>query len=320
MLNIIISIIGLVLFICGIVLRCVKHVLEDSISKRMRTIMIIAGAVLMVLSQSFTIVPSNKTGIAVTFGQINQTPVRAGFKAKLPIFEEIALVDNRMKQTTLEEKCYSETNQQTVIFYEDVKITHQLPSESSVWVYSNVPNYEKELIDADMIASAVKASSVTLTDKEATNRAMIEPLITENLQKVCDQKYGSGVVRVISCVVGNADFTDEYNAAISAKNIAEMNEQTREVERRIAEEDALSQKRVDITKAEAAAEVKEEEARGEAEALYIIAQKQAEANELLTESMSDAILKSQFYEKWNGELPNYVGGENGGSFIFDMTE
>lgn len=320
MLNIIIGIIGLVLFIGGFFLRCIIQTSEEAILKRVRTVMIIAGAVILVLSQSFTIVPSNKTGIAVTFGQINQTPVRAGFKAKLPIFEEIALVDNRMKQTTLEEKCYSETNQQTVIFYENVKITYQLPSESSVWVYSNVPNYEKELIDAGMIASAVKASSVTLTDKEATNRAMIEPLITQNLQKVCDQKYGSGVVKVISCVVGNADFTDEYNAAIEAKNIAEMNEQTREVARHTAEEDALSQKRLDITNAEAVAEKKKKEAQGEAEALYIIAQKQAEANELLAESMSDAILKSQFYEKWNGEFPNYVGGENGSSLIFDMTK
>ena len=46
----------------------------------------------------------------------------------------------------------------------------------------------------------------------------------------------------------------------------------------------------------------------------IAAQAQAEANKLLSESITDKILKKMYYERWNGELP-YFYGANEGSLI-----
>ena len=48
------------------------------------------------------------------------------------------------------------------------------------------------------------------------------------------------------------------------------------------------------------------------------AQAKAEANRILSESISKEILNQQYIEKWNGELPDYVGG-NGENVLIGMN-
>lgn len=60
-------------------------------------------------------------------------------------------------------------------------------------------------------------------------------------------------------------------------------------------------------------------AEAEAEAIIIEAQAQAEANRLLSESLTDEILKQLYYEKWNGKLPEVIGSDDN-SLIVDLTE
>lgn len=51
-------------------------------------------------------------------------------------------------------------------------------------------------------------------------------------------------------------------------------------------------------------------AEAEAQALLLVAQAQAEANKILTESLTDEILRQMYYEKWDGKLPTYMGSGN----------
>ena len=48
------------------------------------------------------------------------------------------------------------------------------------------------------------------------------------------------------------------------------------------------------------------------------AEAKAEANRILSESLTNEVLKQQYYEKWNGELPDVMTGSNGG-IIVDTT-
>ena len=45
------------------------------------------------------------------------------------------------------------------------------------------------------------------------------------------------------------------------------------------------------------------------------AEAKAEANRILSESITDEILKQQYYEKWNGQLPNVMAGADSGMII-----
>lgn len=50
-------------------------------------------------------------------------------------------------------------------------------------------------------------------------------------------------------------------------------------------------------------------AEADAQAVIIAAEAQAEANKLLANSITDAILEQMYYEKWNGVLPSVYGAE-----------
>lgn len=51
-------------------------------------------------------------------------------------------------------------------------------------------------------------------------------------------------------------------------------------------------------------------AEAEAKALLMVAEAQAEANKILTESLTDEILRQMYYDKWDGKLPTYMGSGN----------
>lgn len=57
------------------------------------------------------------------------------------------------------------------------------------------------------------------------------------------------------------------------------------------------------------------EAQAKADAIILEAEAQAEANRKLAESLTDEILKKLYYDKWDGKLPVYVGGEDGNVII-----
>lgn len=52
-------------------------------------------------------------------------------------------------------------------------------------------------------------------------------------------------------------------------------------------------------------------AEAEAKAQIMLAEAEAKANELLAKSLTEAILMQKYYEKWDGKLPTYMGGDSG---------
>ena len=80
--------------------------------------------------------------------------------------------------------------------------------------------------------------------------------------------------------ISNADFEDSYNAAIAAKQQAQLN----------AEQQAIENQRA-IDKAAADAEVKRTNAEADAKAKLIAAEAEAQANDLLEKSLTEMILR-----------------------------
>lgn len=55
--------------------------------------------------------------------------------------------------------------------------------------------------------------------------------------------------------------------------------------------------------------------KNENERIISEAEAKAEANRILSESLTDEVLKQQYYEKWNGELPNVMTGYDAGIMV-----
>lgn len=136
------------------------------------------------------------------------------------------------------------------------------------------------------VLSAHKAMDIIAT------RANISPEVEAAVKAAVDEDY---FVSITAVVLTNIDFSDSFEKAVEDKMVAEQ-----------AKLKADYDNETKIAKAEA-----------DAKALMIAAEAEAAANELLTKSLTDQVLESKFYEKWDGKLPQVMGE---GSAILDIRD
>ena len=243
----------------------------------------------------FTIVPTGYTGVRTTFGQVSKNIVPQGFNLKVPFVQTIELVNNKQQDTKIVAQVWGESSEKIPVYATEITVTFQVESGRSAWIFSNVTD-TKDLITQSLVSSAIKSAMVELPASEVTVRSKIEPLVKEELAESIDEKYGSDTISVLKVVIDQMDFEESYNNAISDKSIAMQRQAQQEIENNTAIAKAEADKKVAIANAEA-----------EAEATRIAAEAEAAANKLIAESLTDEILKSKFYEKWDGKLPSVMG-------------
>lgn len=300
-----ISILGIFCILGGISIAIVNRV-SDKKKVIGNPYLFIVGIALFILANSFTIIPTGNTGVRTTFGQIDESTVPTGFNWKVPFVQKISLVNNKQQDLTFDTQIWSETKERTAIYYSDVTVTYQINPEKSAWIYANVSDYQNGLVQQNIVSSAIKSSSKVLSDVDATNRSMIEPLVLENLQASLNEKYGENTIIVNKVVISNTDFDESYNQAIANKQQAQLE----------AEQQAIiNQQNVD--KAEADAKVLLTEAQAKADAKMIEAQAEADANKLLEESLTNSILQEMYINKWDGVMPSVLTGDDTG-FMFNI--
>lgn len=253
--------------------------------------------ILVIAITNVTIIPTGYTGVKTSFGQVQETEIKSGqLNFTIPFVQSIAKVNNKQQDKKIESQIWGETNDKTPVYAADLTVTYQIQPEKSVWIYTNVTDI-KNLVSDALVASAVKSAMDELSPQDVTNRTKIEPLVQAKLAESLNQKYGEDVVFVNKVVINNMDFEDAYNTAIQEKSIAQQNAAKQKIENEAAIAKAEAEKQVAITNAEA-----------EAQKTAIEAEAQANANKMLAESLSDALIRYQEMQKWNGELPQYVGG------------
>lgn len=308
--NIVLKIIALVIIVGGISIPTYLNSVDKHNNKKQQKkfscVSVIAGLIIFILSSSFVIIPTGFSGVRTTFGQISSQSVHNGFNWKIPFVQSIQKVNNKQQDITFADRVWSETKQRTAIYYENIVVTYQINPEKSAWIYANVSNYDKSLVSYNIVSSALKSSSKSLSDTDATNRSIIEPLCMKNLQKSLDEKYGKEVVIINKVIINNADFEDSYNEAIAAKQKAQLE----------AEKQAIDNEKA-VKKAEADAQVQRTSAQAEADARLVKAEAEAKANELLEKSLTEQILQEAWINKWDGKVPEYVAGDSG-SVLFGI--
>lgn len=220
----------------------------------------------------------------------------AALHSKKPFVEKIELVNNKLQDLTFDGQIWSETANRTAIYYDGVTVTYQLNGDYSAWICANVTDYKESLVSVPVVVSAVKESSKQLTDTEATSRGKIEALCQENIQKSLDEKYGEGVIFISKVSISNSDFDETYNAAIAAKQQAQLEYEQQQIENKKT-----------IEKAQAEADAKIKKAEGEAQAVKIAAEAEADANRTVADSLSGDIFNKMTLDKWDGQLPKVVG-------------
>ena len=258
-----------------------------------RALITIVGIILVMFSFSFKIIPTGYTGVRTTFGQISSQIVQNGFNWKIPFVQNIGQVNNKQQDITFDNKVWSETSERTAIFYKNITVTYQINHDKSAWIYANVSDYKDSLVSQSLVASAIKSSSKTLSDTDATARSKIESISMRSIQNALDEKYGKNVVFINKVVISNADFEKSYNNAIAKKQKAQLESE---------EQAIVNQKNIDKAKADATAKLTEAEAT-------------AKANKKLENSLTDKVIQNAYINKWDGKMPSVVTSKDSSVMI-----
>lgn len=275
---------------------------------------ILALFLLITILSSFTIIPSGYTGVRTTFGQINSDVVPNGFAFKIPYVQHIQKVNNKQQEVTFNDTIWGESSERTVVYMTDVVVTYRINPEYSAWIYANVNDYKQNALPATLVASAMKASMVSLDASYVTNRSKIEPIAMQNLQDAIDRKYGGErVITIVNVNINNMDFEDSYNDAIAAKQVAQLQYEKQQIENQTAINVANAEAEQKRIAAQAEADKQVIAAQAEAESILAVAEAQAEANRKLAASLTDNLIEYEKIQAWDGELPKVTGSTN--SFV-----
>lgn len=205
--NVFLTTVGVLLIIGGCVGIVINHIERLSINTSLKYPILISGLLLLVLANSFTIIPTGYTGVKVTFGQVDKETLPNGFNGHIPVIQNIYIVNNKQQDIVFtDDTISSETSERNEVYFSGITVTYQINPEKSAWIYANVSDYKTGLVSKSLVASAIKTSSKTLTPIDVTNRSIIEPIAKKEVQKSLDEKYGESTVIVNKVVIENATF------------------------------------------------------------------------------------------------------------------
>ena len=160
------------------------------------------------------------------------------------------------------------------------------------------------------------------------NNTPLETIIDTDIKKMVEDRFNIETAKYTSTELGAkkgeimeavkkyvVDYFKEYGITITVLGLKEdISFENPEIQKAIDAKFASEQELIiQLNKNEAAIA----KAEAEAQAIMIAAEAQAAANKLLAESLTENILMQMYYEKWNGKLPEIIGGD-GTSFIVDI--
>ncbi len=255
--------------------------MQKSIKKIVVSLIIVLVAV-VIIANCFTIVNAGHTGVVVTLGKVNDGVLQEGLHFKLPFVQQVVKIDNRISKLEVTTEAFSK-DLQTVST--TLAINYRVDTAMSYSLYKNVGANFQDVLVVPAVNEVLKAITARYTAEESvTNRSLISDGLIEGLN---DKLNASGLY-ITDVNIINFDFSEAFINAIEEKQVAQQQLLKAETEKQTA-----------ITNAEA-----------EAESIRIKAEAEAEANNLIKESLNDDIIRSKFYEKWDGKLPQAMGTDS----------
>lgn len=251
-------------------------------SKVITGILILLVAVLL-LSQSFTIIQAGNRGVVLQLGAVSPNVFDEGLHFKIPFIQSVIQMEVRVQKSETEQTSASRDMQNVSA---TIAVNYHLDVNNVNKLYQQVGmEYGGRIVDP-AIAESLKAVTAQYTAEELiSKRSEVSAKVKESLK----QKLSVYHLILDEINIREFKFSDEYNRAIEAKQVAEQ----QALKSKLDLERIKIEKEQEITKAQA-----------QAEALRL--QKQEVTPELIKLRQIEAQLEA--IRKWDGKLPNVTGG------------
>jgi regulator of protease activity HflC (stomatin/prohibitin superfamily) len=251
-------------------------------------IIVVLFMLCIILWGTFVIVPAGSRGVVLWWGSVENRIMDEGLNFKVPLAETVIKVDVRVQPHPFREIDASSKE------YQIVKMTGMMNFHIDPAFVNDL--YQKVGLDfADKVIDPAFNDFV----KEVVPTYPIGEILPkrEEIRQTAMKKLGENLSRyhiiVDDIYFANIRFSPEYERAIEAKQVAQQQVET--------QKQVLAQREIE-------AQQKVATAKGDAEAIFVVAQEQAKANEVLAHSLTPILVSYKSIERWNGVLPQVSGG------------
>lgn len=285
---------GIVLFILAVGLFVGAYKFYDNDVKAGQVICLVLAIIcclaFIIVPFSFHTVNSGELAVVRNLGKITGTR-DAGTNFDLWVTTSYQKYDTKVQNVDIATAAYSSDAQTMEVA---MTLQYQVMPDKVVDIATQYGTLD--VLQGRIQAIVIEKAKAVLSSHTAmdiiANRAAISPEVEQAIKAAIGENY---FVSINTVVLTNIDFSDAFEKAVEDKMIAEQAK----------------------LKAEYDNETKIAKAEADAKALMIAAEAEAAANELLTKSLTEQVLESKFYEKWDGKLPQVMGE---GSAILDIRD
>ena len=237
----------------------------------------------------FTNIGANRVGIVYNplRGGIQNYTLNQGYKLKAPL-TKVYKINTEVNELTFKNISVQTNDSQFV--NAEIKVQVKIDSNKAFEYFSKYRDKSLEDISS-LLSSAIQKQLESVTTQYnimdvlgAKRDEIVNSVLTLIQKKLI--KDGISVLRI---TLVDTDAGEQIEKAIANEAVAKKEAET--------------------------AEYKKQKAQLEGEAKVIEAQKNKEANELISKTLTDKLLMEKFIEKWDGKLPTVTGGET----MFDIT-
>lgn len=257
------------------------------------SIIFIVLAVIVMFIGTFYNVDTGQVGIVMRFGKVIAIK-EEGLNLKLPVIDRVYRMNIREQTMKFSNEgdsndapaiSASTRDMQTVL----VSVTVSDIVTDPMKLYRAFTGNHVRSMMIPRVKDAVQTQVSKYTIEEfIAKRDQLSQDIYDDLEKT----FGNYGITLTNVSIIDHDFSDAYEAAVEAKKIAEQQvEEERQKQQKLVVE---QENKVKL------AELEVEKKRLE-----------AEANKIVTDSLSKEILQKQMIEKWDGKLPYVNGNSNG---------
>lgn len=237
----------------------------------------------------FTNIGANKVGIVYNpfKGGIQNYTLGQGYKLKSP-FTKVYKINTEVNELTFNNISVQTNDSQFVNAV--IKAQVKIDSTQAFEYFSKYRDKSLEDISSVLSATIQKQLETITTQYNIMDvlGAKRDEIVNKSLELIQSELAKDGI-SVLRITLVDTDAGEQIEKAIANEAVAKKEAET--------------------------AEYKKQKAQLEGEAKVIEAQKEKEANELISKTLTDELLMEQFIEKWDGKLPTVTGGET----MFDIS-
>lgn len=243
---------------------------------------VIAVVVIALAIFSVKFVGAGEIGVATNFGKVDTEEKGSGVNLVIPFFTDVVTMDGRVQGIPFDHLGAASREYQDVFLTGVLNVHVQF--DKAAELYRDVGLDYKEKLVVPFYANAVKEVVPQYAIGEVLPKR--EEIRQKTVVKLQEKLTKYGII-IDDVALSQIDFNEQYNAAIQDKQVQELKVQT---ERNILEQKKI-QKDQAIVQAQAEAQAAIERARGE-----------AEANKLVSQSLTEEILRNRYIDKLTGDI------------------